>query len=134
MALAARLAGGTLSLGEAFSFMSGLYFRGKLGYALRFGRHATPALVITPTRGLMSPGTIVNAALLHEFAAVDVDADDQRYRKRWTGRFERWRVRCQRAHGSCYWGALPPASTSMRCRRCSAISCTSRRTSSGAAT
>jgi hypothetical protein len=81
MALASRLAAGTLSLGEAFSFMSGLYFRGKLGYALRFGRHATPALVITPTRGLMSPGTLVNAALLHEFAAVDVDADDERYRK-----------------------------------------------------
>jgi hypothetical protein len=79
--LATRLSAGTLSLGEAFSFMSGLYFRGKLGYALRFGRHDTPALVITPTRGLMSPGTIVNAALLHEFAAVDVDADDDRYRK-----------------------------------------------------
>jgi hypothetical protein len=81
MTLATKLSAGTLSLGEAFSFMSGLYFRGKLGYALRFGRHDTPALVITPTRGLMSPGTIVNAALLHEFAAVDVDADDERYRK-----------------------------------------------------
>jgi hypothetical protein len=79
--LAAKLAAGTLSLGDAFSFMSGLYFRGKLGYALRFGRHDTPALVITPTRGLMHPGTLVGAALLHEFASVDVDIDDERYRK-----------------------------------------------------
>lgn len=79
--LAMRLAGGTLSLGEAFSFMSGLYFRGKLGYAMAFGRHAPPALVITPTRGLLPPETPVNPALLREFATVDVDADDRRYRR-----------------------------------------------------
>jgi hypothetical protein len=79
--LAKKLAAGTLTLGEAFSFMSGLYFRGKLGYARAFGRHETPVLVITPTRGLLPPETPVSAALLREFAAVDVDADDQRYRK-----------------------------------------------------
>jgi hypothetical protein len=78
--LAIRLAGGTLTLGEAFSFMSGLYFRGKLGYARRFGRYATPALVITPTRGLLPPETPITAAILREFATVDVDADDRRYR------------------------------------------------------
>src|SRR5262245_21971002 len=49
--LARRLAEGTLTLGEAFAFMSGLYFRGKLAYATAFGR----ALVITPTRGLLPP-------------------------------------------------------------------------------
>jgi hypothetical protein len=81
IALAATLAAGALTLGDAFSFMSGLYFRGKLAYAQRFGRHATPALVITPTRGLMLPQSVVSAALLHEFAQVDVDADDLRYRK-----------------------------------------------------
>lgn len=81
IAVAAKLAAGTLTLGEAFSFMSGLYFRGKLGYAQRFGRHDTPALVITPTRGLLAPNTVVTASLLHEFAAVDVDADEERYRK-----------------------------------------------------
>jgi hypothetical protein len=79
--LAMKLAAGTLTLGEAFSFMSGLYFRGKLGYAQAFGRHETPALVITPTRGLLPPDTIVTASVLREFAAVDVAADDQRYRK-----------------------------------------------------
>jgi hypothetical protein len=79
--LALKLVAGTLTLGEAFSFMSGLYFRGKLCYAQAFGRHATPVLVITPTRGLLPPETIASAALLREFAEVDVHADDQRYRK-----------------------------------------------------
>jgi hypothetical protein len=71
VALASRLAEGTLTLGEAFTFMSGLYFRGKMAYAQAFGAHTPPALVITPTRGL----------LLQEFARVDVDADNARYRR-----------------------------------------------------
>jgi hypothetical protein len=81
LALAMRLAEGTLTLGEAFTFMSGLYFRGKLGYARAFGRHDPPILIITPTRGLLPPDTVVSAQMLREFAAVDVDADDQRYLK-----------------------------------------------------
>ena len=81
LALSAKLAAGTLTLGEAFTFMSGLYFRGKMAYATRFGQRARPGLVITPTRGLVSPGAIISAALLQEFAGVDVDADDARYRE-----------------------------------------------------
>ena len=77
MELARRLTEGTLTLGEAFSFMSGLYFRGKLAYAQHFGREV---FVITPTRGLQPPNAQVTTALLREFAAVDVDAADQRYR------------------------------------------------------
>jgi hypothetical protein len=80
IALASKLKDGTLTLGEAFSFMSGLYFRGKLEYTRAFGRHSPPGLVITPTRGLLPPESVVTAALLHEFGAVDVDAADQRYR------------------------------------------------------
>ena len=80
--LARRLAEGTLTLGEAFAFMSGLYFRGKLAYARRFAEVGpAPIMVITPTRGLRSPDSLVNARLLREFATVDVDADDRRYRK-----------------------------------------------------
>jgi hypothetical protein len=79
--LACRLRDGTLTLGEAFSFMSGLYFRGKLTYATAFGRgDETSTLVITPTRGLQGPDTLINVALVREFASVDVDADDPRYR------------------------------------------------------
>jgi len=80
LALTSKLKEGSLTLGEAFSFMSGLYFRGKLEYTRAFGRHTPPGLVITPTRGLLSPESIVTAALLHEFAAVDVDVADERYR------------------------------------------------------
>jgi hypothetical protein len=80
MTWAVRLAAGTLTLAEAFTFMSGLYFRGKIGYARAFGAGEAPGLVITPTRGLLSPETVVTADLLREFAAVDVDAGDTRYR------------------------------------------------------
>jgi hypothetical protein len=80
ISLAAKLRENTLTLGEAFSFMSGLYFRGKLEYTRAFGRHSPPGLVITPTRGLLPPESVVTATLLREFAAVDVDAADDRYR------------------------------------------------------
>jgi hypothetical protein len=100
---AARLVAGTLTLGEAFSFMSGLYFRGKLAYAMQFGqvgqvgrvgdfthsairrrepeRMTSPIHIITPTRGLMPPDALISADLLREFAGVDVKTDDQRYRR-----------------------------------------------------
>jgi hypothetical protein len=82
--LAVKLRSGLLTLGEAFTFLSGLYFRGKLTYAQAFGRAPAPGtpaiLVITPTRGLMPPDTPVTAELLREFAGVDVAADDDRYR------------------------------------------------------
>jgi hypothetical protein len=77
--LAQQLRAGTLELGVAFAFFSGLYFRGKLAYSQRF---APPdgALIITPTRGLMSPRERVTPDLIREFAGVDVSADDLRYR------------------------------------------------------
>ncbi len=78
MPLAQQLSVGTLTLGDAFSFMSGLYFRGKLAYARHFGK---AVLVITPTRGLQSPDCVVSRRLLQEFAEVDVHADDRRYRR-----------------------------------------------------
>jgi len=81
--LARQLGAGTLTLGAAFSFMSGLYFRGKLSYAQAFGRPTasrTSTLIITPTRGLQAPDTRVTAAILREFASGEVDVDDARYR------------------------------------------------------
>jgi hypothetical protein len=65
-----------MSLGRAFAFMSGLYFRGKLAYAERFGE----SFVITPTRGLQSPSLPFNLPLLREFAVGDVSLDNPEYR------------------------------------------------------
>jgi len=71
-----------VSLGEVFTFLSGLYFRGKLAYANTFAQpDLSRVLVITPTRGLVPAATFVSLGDLREFAEVDIDADDPRYRK-----------------------------------------------------
>ena len=51
--LATRLRGEGLPLGEMFSYMSGLYFRGKLTYARAYARPRAGCgiHVITPGRG-----------------------------------------------------------------------------------
>lgn len=81
---AQALRAGALTLGAAFSFMSGLYFRGKLTYATAFGRGADAGgetiFVITPTRGLQPPALIVTADLIREFAGADVDERNPDYR------------------------------------------------------
>jgi hypothetical protein len=72
-----------ITLGEAFSFLSGLYFRGKLTYASRFARPAgDPSMVqvITTHRGLLSAQTRVGLEELRAFGAVDIRANDPRYR------------------------------------------------------
>jgi len=83
LAIAARLREGTLSIGDAFAFMSGLYFRGKLAYARAFAQHDGPdvdtILVITPTRGLVPSETLVSMELLQEFAGVDIADGGSQY-------------------------------------------------------
>lgn len=65
-------------LGEVFSFVSSLYFRGKLAYARAY---ATGGLhVITPCDGLRSPDDRLRLGDLSRYAAVDVDPDEPRYR------------------------------------------------------
>jgi hypothetical protein len=81
--IAQRLRAGELTLGEAFSFMSGLYFRGKLTYARRFGQvldAGLSSLVITPSRGLLDPASRIDVAALLEFAAAEVALDNPQYR------------------------------------------------------
>jgi len=78
-----------VALGEVFAFVSGLYFKGKLAYALEFARPPEPglpltgsgALVITPTAGLRAAETAITIRALHVFAGVDIAANDPRYRK-----------------------------------------------------
>jgi hypothetical protein len=81
--LALRLrTGAKVSLGEAFAFMSGLYFRGKLAYARAFA-HApggqSGALIITSNRGLVSADALVTAEELRSYSDVPIDAHDERY-------------------------------------------------------
>jgi hypothetical protein len=73
-----------VSLGEVFTFLSGLYFRGKLAYASIFARpdgDHSRVLVITPTRGLVAAATPISLPDLQEFAEVDIDEEDPRYRR-----------------------------------------------------
>jgi hypothetical protein len=71
------------TLGEVFTFLSGLYFRGKLAYAKRFAQpqHDAAILVITPNRGLLPAATRINVEELRSFGEVDIAEDDPRYRK-----------------------------------------------------
>jgi hypothetical protein len=87
--LAVRLRSEGAPIGDVFSFLSGLYFRGKLAYARAFSRPPDPgssisgagAFVITPTAGLRSTDTPVTLDALRAFAGVDVAADNAAYRR-----------------------------------------------------
>jgi hypothetical protein len=71
-------------IGRVFTFLSGLYFRGKVTYARAF---ATPpqgvagSYVITPDRGLIPTEVAIGVAELREMAACDVDPKNPRYRE-----------------------------------------------------
>ncbi len=78
--LAQRLHGTNgATLGELFSFVSALYFRGKLTYASRFVPPAGRILIITSNRGLRPPSAPMRPADLAGFGGVDIDPDDPRY-------------------------------------------------------
>ena len=71
------------TIAEVFTFLSGLYFRGKFAYATAFARPArgtSGVFVITPTRGLVDAATRIHVDDLREFAAVDIHEGDRRYR------------------------------------------------------
>ena len=82
--LAIRLRSARVPLGEAFSFLSGLYFRGKLTYADRFTRPPrghTGVQVITTDRGLMPAGAEISDEDLRRFAAIDISSEEPGYRR-----------------------------------------------------
>jgi hypothetical protein len=71
-------------LGEVMSFLSGLYFRGKLTYAEAFARPPAGAggvLVITSDSGLQPPSLPLTATMLRRAAQVDINATNRRYRQ-----------------------------------------------------
>jgi hypothetical protein len=70
------------SLGEVFSFLSGLYFRGKFAYSTHFGRppqNLAPHYVITSDAGLMNPDELLSFARLKAFGDVPIDLLEPRY-------------------------------------------------------
>jgi hypothetical protein len=69
-------------IGDVFSFLSGLYFRGKATYARAFARPprgVAGALVITSRDGLVPLDERVDAARLRAFAGIPIDAREPRY-------------------------------------------------------
>src|SRR5262245_13796631 len=71
-------------LGEVFSFLSPLYFRGKLAYARAFGRppgQALGVLIITPTAGLLPHDTAIRLSMLRGFARVPISKKNSLYRR-----------------------------------------------------
>jgi len=76
-------------LGDVFSFVSGLYFRGKLAYARRFSSPPEPGdpevangvLVITPNAGLRAADVFVTLESLRRFASEPIDHENTRYRR-----------------------------------------------------
>jgi len=82
--LARRLQISSAPLGEVFSFISGLYFRGKLAYAERFANPPSGVAgvhIITAAAGLLLPQEIVTLARLRTICAARVDPDDPKYRQ-----------------------------------------------------
>lgn len=83
--LARRLQKGEkVAVGEIFSFVSGLYFRGKLVYSVLFGkppRNLEPAYVITSNRGLLPVASPISLQELRAFATVPIDPGDPNYRE-----------------------------------------------------
>jgi hypothetical protein len=87
--IATQLRQDGVSLGELFAYLSGLYFRGKLTYAMRFA--APPELdnpivgsgvhVITPNAGLRSPETKIVGDAVRAFARSSIDLDNDGYRR-----------------------------------------------------
>jgi hypothetical protein len=77
--LAQRLREGRATILEIYSFISGLYFRGKAAYAHTFG--AAPGdiasvRVIVPGFGLTSTGWLLDRDRLREIAAIPVDHEE----------------------------------------------------------
>jgi hypothetical protein len=88
LAAALRSADGA-PIGDLFTFISSLYFRGKLTYARRFAQPPDPSNpivgsgvhVITPNAGLRSPETVITHTAVRAFAKAEVDAANAAYRR-----------------------------------------------------
>lgn len=81
--LAIKLREGAATIGEVYTFISGLYFRGKMAYAEAFRAAPTRipgALVIVPGAGLVPPETPVTINQLRSLSEIPVDERNRDYR------------------------------------------------------
>lgn len=75
--LGARLRAGDASIGEVFTWLSALYFRGKLVYARAFAQpppRLAGVYVMAPGLGLVEPERTITVAELREMGAIDVES------------------------------------------------------------
>jgi hypothetical protein len=90
-------------IGDAFAFLSSLYFRGKIGYARRFAAPpadlpASGALIITPGFGLVPPEWRITVSRMKKLRRTPVDPEIAAYS----------RPLCE--HAEALRDALPPES------------------------
>jgi hypothetical protein len=82
LAIELRLSGAPL--GEIFTFVSGLYFRGKLAYATAFansGKAQSDSVhIITSAHGLVSPHAVTGLGQLQQMAEVPIHISNPQYR------------------------------------------------------
>ncbi len=84
MELSLRLQSSQATLGEIFSFVSGLYFRGKLAYALQFARPPVgiPGIrIITSSSGLLPPEYLASLDWLRATTESSIDPENPEYRE-----------------------------------------------------
>jgi hypothetical protein len=80
--LAQRLRDDGAPLGEVFSFLSALYFRGKLAYARAYAlppAECPGILIITPTAGLVPHDTMIRVAKLRGFSRGRIHVKSKLY-------------------------------------------------------
>lgn len=65
-------------IAEAFAFMSALYFRGKIAYAIHFGG-AENTRVIAPGFGLVPPTWMITEERMKKMSKTDVNMKDRVY-------------------------------------------------------
>ena len=82
--LARKLRQGTATVGEIYTFISGLYFRGKIAYAEAFRANIPgipSVLVIVPGAGLVPPETAISVEQLRSIADIPVAEDNPLYQE-----------------------------------------------------
>jgi hypothetical protein len=80
--MAQRLRSSGAALGDVFSFLSALYFRGKLAYAQAFSCPPSDCpgiFVVTPTAGLVPHDTLIRLPKLRGFSRVPIHVKNRLY-------------------------------------------------------